>query len=221
MLSMSGLNTGFFISRKNIFIISQRFTFPYAVIKVQNATSFLLKFRVAREYPTMMLPWFNSIFLKPSPDSCTANLSNNSSVNGFSRDIVTAKSRQWNSIFRWQFTSKGFYLNDNIRGKNRVAARIVVCHQVLQGVLQKIFSSTCLRFAVVGSAVLLWFCYLYLLMPLKQFLLERRYSKVTCTGLIFASTLYVRSRRERLGMDFFSAYLTPIGRNIVCRNISK
>ncbi len=209
MFSTPGLDTGFFISAKDEFVISQRHALPLAMIQVQDSCRLQFKLRVPREYPTTILPWFNDVFIEPSPYCRATNLGNDASTNGLRCNFVTAESRQWNATIKWQFTRQRLNLDNYLRGKKRTDARALVYPRVLRSAPQKISFSTCSRFGAANSDVSRWFHYLDLERPSKRSLLERPHNTVTYNYWRYAQVHSVRSPKERCDKDFLLASISP------------
>ncbi len=205
--STPGLNTGFFISAHDELVRSQRRALPKTLIQVQNAGSFLFELRIPREYPAMMLPRFNGIFTEPSPYGGATNLGHEASSDSCRCNFVTAKSRQWNALFKWQFTRQRFNLDNAVRGKNRTGVRLWAYPQGLRDVSRKIFFSTCLRFDEADLIVRRWSGYPGRQQPLKRFLLEQQNNTVMYISWRSARVQYVLSRKEKLNKGFLGAYI--------------
>ena len=129
MLSISNLNTCFFICTNNKFIRFQRSLLPNSMVQIEHTPSFLFKEWISGEYPASILPRFYGIFIKPTPDGCPTDLGNNSSMNSLHCNISRTESRQRNIFIKWQFTSQCFDLYYHIRGKKRTDVRFLANHQ--------------------------------------------------------------------------------------------
>ena len=119
VFSISCLNAGFFVGTNYIIVISKWASFPYAIIKIQDTSCFLLKIRVPRKNPTAILPRLNSIFTQPSPNRGATYFSNNSTFGRQISYVSACKSRQWNAKFRRQLTGECFYFYGHVRGKKQ------------------------------------------------------------------------------------------------------
>ena len=212
--STPGLNTGFFISAHDELIRSQHRALPNALIQVQNAGSFLFELRIPREYPAMMLPRFNGIFTEPSPYGGATNLGHDASSDSCRCNFVTAKSRQWNALFKWQFTRQRFNLDNAIRGKNRTGVRLWAYLQDLRDVSRKIFFSTCLRFDEVNLIVLQWTCYSDRRQPSKRFLLEQQNNTAMYISWRFAQAQSVPLWIEERNKGLFWAYILQMVKRV-------
>ncbi len=210
VFSTSDLDTRLFVSTENEFIRLQFNSFPNSLVQIQYTPGFMLKLRISWKYPTTILPWFDSIFMQPTPDGRTTNLSNDSSANSLCNNLICAKAGQWYLFFKGQFTSQCFDLYNNVRKKKRTGVRCAVYPLFHQGVLRKIFFSICLQFVVANLSALRLFYFLDLERPSRQFSLEQLDSMVTYIGLQFSQVLFVLHRTTQLHKGFFLAYILSI-----------
>lgn len=71
--ALAGLNAGFFIRAENKIIVSQGFSLPQPLIKVQNNTGFFSEMGVAWKNPDPMRPRLDRVSTEPAPDGGTAD----------------------------------------------------------------------------------------------------------------------------------------------------
>ncbi len=76
MAATAGLDTGFFISREDEFVILEGTTIPDAFIEVQDSSGFAGKLGIARKDPRPISPGANCILMKPAPYGTVADRSN-------------------------------------------------------------------------------------------------------------------------------------------------
>ena len=219
MFSTSGLDTSLFVSTDNEFARFQVSSLPNSLIQIQYASSLLLKLWIPGKYPTTKMPWFNSILMKPTPDSRTTNFRYNSSTDSLHSNLTAAKARQWNLFFKWQFTGQRFDLDNHVRGKKRLDGRIVVYPLAHQDVLHRISFSTCLLFVGANSSVHRLFYFHILVPPSRQLLRERQQNTVPYICLLSAQALYAQLQIAGWYKDLFLAYVTPIVGDSICHII--
>ena len=135
--SVAGLNTGFFIRRKNKIMGIKRFFIPNTLIQVQNFCSLLFKFRITRPNPTSVTPGSNCVFVQPTPDSFSANRGDNPPLFDFSCDFIMCKLGERQPKLFWQLTGKSFNSNNDFRGKKRRVFPAVAFPEVRPRVGQK------------------------------------------------------------------------------------
>jgi len=208
VLATSGLDTGLLVSTENEFVRFQGNPLPNSLIQIQNASCLPLKLRVSGEYPATKLPGLDGLFVKPPPDSRTTNLGNDPSVDSLHSNIVGAKARQWNLLFKGQLTGQCFDLDNHVRGEKRTGVRFVAYLPTLQGVPRKTSFSTCLQFAEVNSSALRLFYCLSLVRPLRQLWLERLHDMVKYIYWRFVRVLFAQYQKTQWHKDFFWAYIS-------------
>jgi hypothetical protein len=94
-ITISGLDTGFFVSANDIVIWPQVLAIPDALIKIQNLRCLFAEVGITREDPASVLPWLYGVGIEPSPNRRTTDRSNDAIFNDLSGNICVADSRQW------------------------------------------------------------------------------------------------------------------------------
>ncbi len=117
----SGLNAGFLVGRNDKLIIFQRFTIPEAMVEIEHSSRLESEVRVAREYPTTMLPRADGVFMQPAPEGAATEAGHQARLTHFLDQIGDAPARQWPSMDGRQFTSQRFDLDDQCWGKKSEA----------------------------------------------------------------------------------------------------
>ena len=102
VFSASNLNTGFFIRTENEFIRLQGDALLHPLIQIQNTSSFLFKLWISGKYPTAILPGFDDIFMKPTPDGRSTKVCNDASFDSLASNLISAKPRQRYLLFKRQ-----------------------------------------------------------------------------------------------------------------------
>ncbi len=98
MAAVSGLDTGFLISRQDEVSFTQRLPFPNALIEVKNRRGPVHKSRITGKDPASIIPGTNGIRVQPAPQSAPADLSDNPSGKNLSVNVVDAESGQGNPV---------------------------------------------------------------------------------------------------------------------------
>ena len=119
------LDAGLLISTDHVLIGSQGDSLPQSLLQIQYPSCLVLKQRIPREDPTAVLPGFDRILMKPSPDRRAANLSNNPSAYHFRGNLTAAEPRQRDPLFPRKLASQSLHLDRHFRGENWVVAQNV------------------------------------------------------------------------------------------------
>lgn len=86
------LDTGFFVSRKDIVPGAQRFSFPNAFVEIQNRGCLFFEFGIARKDPVAVFPGLEPVFLQPAADGTqTQGVIDPTSREGFALKIGQAE----------------------------------------------------------------------------------------------------------------------------------
>jgi len=122
---------------------SKRFSFPNALVEVQNPSSFELKVWIAGKYPTAVMPWTDCILVEPPPQGGAADLSHKSPVDHFSDQIVPTKPRQGQTSGCWQLTSQSLHCHHQFWGGKGADALFAVGQSDRSGGLGKTAFAIC------------------------------------------------------------------------------
>lgn len=145
MFSSPCLNAGFLVGRDDKLITSERSAVPSTFIKIENATGFEGKVRIAREHPTPVLPRTDRIFMQPPPKSTPANTCDQPRLTDVLSKVIAAPTRERKTVSGGQLTRQRLNLNDKFWGKKSGAVPDESARPNRGGVLRRIASATSRR----------------------------------------------------------------------------
>ncbi len=153
MFSSTSLNGCFLICRQNKLVILEQFSFKYPFVQIENPASFSKEIRVTRKNPASVLPRFYCILGKSAPNSAVADLSHQTYPFDFPDHIGNAHPRKRISQKSRQFTSQGFYRDNQFWGEKPGDDRGVAVLRDLPDVDQRTSFATCKRSLVAYPSV--------------------------------------------------------------------
>jgi len=111
------LNAGLFIGGDNEFVILQRSALPLSGVEIQYAAALGGEVRVAREYPTAVVPGPNGVLMQPAPQRAAADRGNQTALLDLLNQLTGAPAGQRHTVLGRQFTRQSLNLNDEIWGE--------------------------------------------------------------------------------------------------------
>src|SRR6266850_1278587 len=117
VFAAASLNAGLFIGGDDEFVIFQRPALPLPGVEIQQAAGLGGEVRVAREYPTAVVPRPNGVLIQPAPQRAAADRGNQTALLDLLNQITGARAGQRQTVLGRQLTRQRFNLNDEIWGK--------------------------------------------------------------------------------------------------------
>ena len=103
VFAAASLNAGLFIGGDDEFVILQRPVLPLSGVEIQYAAGLGGEVRVAREYPTAVVPRPNGVFMQPAPQRAAADRGNQTALLDLLNQITrcssgTTADRTWPAV---------------------------------------------------------------------------------------------------------------------------
>src|SRR6266852_1232271 len=114
-------------------------------IEVEDAPGFGSEIRIPGKDPTTVLPRTKGIGTQPTPESCPANLGDNTLGHHLPPDIGQRQPRERQPEAMRQLTGEGFYLHDDAGGERGRDGRPEAAPRGLVDALVQIVCATCSR----------------------------------------------------------------------------
>ena len=143
MSSSAGLEAGFLIGREHQLVVFERLTVPRSFIEIQDATCFLGKVGITREYPRAVSPRADGILVEPSPHGAVADLGDKATLTSVSSQIGNAPAQQGNLTGAGQLTCQSLDLYDEFWGENPGGGPALDALQGLRRFVQRTAFATC------------------------------------------------------------------------------
>ena len=112
MNAAAGLHAGFLVRRDHKFIVLERFSFPLALVQIQNPAGFGGKVRVAGKNPAPMLPGTNGILVQPAPQRRLTQLRYQTALADMPSEFVQTPARERHLMLGRQFASQRLNLHE-------------------------------------------------------------------------------------------------------------
>jgi len=106
MLAPPGLNPGLLVSGDDKFVVLEGFTFPGALVQIQNTVGLEGEFRVSREDPTAVIPGAKGVFMEPPPNSASGDGGNQSGLADLAGNVRSVPAGKGNPIRSRQLASQ-------------------------------------------------------------------------------------------------------------------
>lgn len=117
MNASPSLDAGFLVGGYDEIFVRQRLSFPSSRVKVQHAPRLFLKIRIARKYPTAVIPRADRVLRQPSPDGRLADGGDKAASYRLFADFRKTEPRKRQTMLMRQFTGQSLHRDDHVRGK--------------------------------------------------------------------------------------------------------
>ena len=117
MNAAASLHAGFLVRRDHKFIVLEQFSFPLALVEIQNPAGFGGKVLVAGKNPAPMLPGTNGILVQPAPQRRLTQLRHQAALADMPSEFVQTPARERHVMLGRQFASQGLNLHDEFWGE--------------------------------------------------------------------------------------------------------